>query len=129
MKQEEDNMIESAGEAVEYARQYIKQQGEYVRLEVAERIAKIMGPLVTLAILAGLFAIVFLIFSFGLAAWLTTLLSSATKAYFLLAGLYLLVGLVIFYFRNVLITNVVLRIVLDAFFEDEQEAKDKQNEA
>lgn len=113
--------MESAGEAVEYARQYIKQQGEYIRLEVAERIAKITGPLVTLAIIASLFGIIVLIFSFGIVAWLSNILDSQAKAYFLVGGIYLVLAVIIYINRVKWITNLVLRIVLDAFFESEEE--------
>jgi len=121
MENKDEKVMESAGEAVEYARQYIKQQGEYIRLEVAERIAKITGPLVTLAIIASLFGIIVLIFSFGIVAWLSNILDSQAKAYFLVGGIYLVLAVIIYINRVKWITNLVLRIVLDAFFESEEE--------
>ncbi|HPG06736.1 MAG TPA: phage holin family protein [Saprospiraceae bacterium] len=121
MENKDEKVMESAGEAVEYARQYLKQQGEYIRLEVAERIAKITGPLVTLAIIASLFGIIVLIFSFGIVAWLSNILDSQAKAYFLVGGIYLVLAVIIYINRVKWITNLVLRIVLDAFFESEEE--------
>lgn len=128
MKDKDEKVMESAGEAVEYARQYIQQQGEYLRLEVAERIAKITGPLVTLAIIASLFGIIVLILSLGVITWLAGVLGSAPQAYFLVGGVYLILAAIIYYYREKWITNIVLRIVLDAFFESEEERQRNQNE-
>ncbi|MBK9018133.1 MAG: hypothetical protein IPM82_31080 [Saprospiraceae bacterium] len=39
------------GETFEYARQYMKQQGDYVRLEAAERISKTTSAMMTALVL------------------------------------------------------------------------------
>ena len=66
-----DEILSSAGETFEYARQYMKQQGDYIRLEAAERISKTTSAMMT-ALVLGIFSMLVLIFlSLAAAFWLT----------------------------------------------------------
>ena len=47
-----NEILSSTGETVEYAKQYVQKQIEYLRLEIAERIAKTTSSLITFGIVA-----------------------------------------------------------------------------
>lgn len=116
----------SAGETFEYARQYIKQQGDYIRLEAAERISKTSSALMT-ALVLGIFSMLVLIMlSLAAAFWLGSALGSLPQAFVIIAAAYGLLGALIFIFRRQLLTRPTLKLVLGAFFEKENEESVKE---
>lgn len=116
MKNQED-LFYAAGETIEYARQYIEQQGELLRLEAAERLAKVTSALVTFILLSFFASLVVIMLSIAIAFWLGHLLGSYALAFLIISALYGTLGLLLFFYRRTLITNTVLGIVLNAFFE------------
>lgn len=113
-------MFQAAGETVEFARQYLEQQGELIRLEAAERVAKVSSALVTFFVLI-VFAMLFLfMLSIAAAFWLAEMMGSYGVAFLTIAAVHALLGGTMFLFRRKLITDPALRTVLSAFFEKEE---------
>ena len=123
-----DDVLMAAGETFEYARQYVKQQGDYIRLEAAERISKTMSAMMT-ALVLGIFSmLVIIMLSLAIAFWLGSKLGSYAEAFVIVSAVYCLIGSLIFIFRKQLVTEPTLQLVLDAFFEKENEkARGKYN--
>ena len=120
-----DEILSSAGETFEYARQYMKQQGDYIRLEAAERIGKTTSAMMT-ALVLGIFSMLVLIMlSLAAAFWLAGKLGSYPEAFVVVAVAYGLLGSLVFIFRRRLVTNPTLKLMLNAFFEKENEASGK----
>jgi hypothetical protein len=117
---ETKNMFQSAGETVEYARQYIEQQGELLRLEAAERLAKVTSAFITFLVLALLGMLVLALLSVAVALWLGKILESYALAFLIVAAVYALLGVLMYVFRTRLITNPALGAVLDSFFDKEE---------
>jgi Putative Actinobacterial Holin-X, holin superfamily III len=121
-----DEILSSAGETFEYARQYVKQQGDYIRLEAAERISRTTSAMVT-ALVLGIFSMLVLIMlSLAAAFWLGSELGSYPQAFMIVAGAYCLMGLIMFAFRKKFVTIPTLKLVLNAFFDKENEARDRK---
>lgn len=118
-----DEILFSAGETVEYARQYIRQQGDYIRLEAAERIAQTTSAIVTAAVLAFFGALVLIMVSVAGGFWLGKKMGSNAEAFLVVAAVYAVLGTIMFLFRRQFITNPTLNIVLNAFFEREKTKK------
>lgn len=122
-----DDLLTSAGETFEYARHYIKLQGDYIRLEAAERISKTTSAMVT-ALVLGIFSLVVLIMlSLAAAFWLGDKMGSYAQAFLIVSVAYSFIGSVVYIFRRRLITNPTLKLMLNAFFEDETEEQVKHN--
>ncbi len=122
-----DDLLTSAGETFEYARHYIKLQGDYIRLEAAERISKTTSAMVT-AMVLGIFSLLVLIMlSLAAAFWLGNKMGSYAQAFLIVSVAYSFVGSVVYIFRRRLITNPTLKLMLNAFFEDETDGPIKHN--
>ncbi len=118
-----DEILSSAGETFEYARHYIKQQGDYIRMEAAERISKTTSAMVT-ALVLGIFSmLVVIMLSLAVAFWLGSAIGSYSLAFVIVSGIYCVFGLVIFAFRRQFVTIPTLRLMLNAFFDRENEEK------
>lgn len=121
-----DEILGSAGETFEYARQYIKQQGDYIRLEAAERISKTTSAMVT-ALVLGIFSmLVVIMLSLAAAFWLGNAIGSYALAFVIVSGIYCLLGIVLFVFRRRFVTYPTLKLMLNAFFERENESREGQ---
>lgn len=118
---ETDQILLTAGESVEYARQYFKQQGDMIRLEAAERISKTTSSLLTAITIAFLAVLTLLMLSIALGFWLGNLWESYSLAFLAVAGLYAIIGGVVYFFKRQLVTNPVLDFTLDAFFEEDED--------
>ncbi len=122
-----DDLLTSAGETFEYARHYIKLQGDYIRLEAAERISKTTSAMVT-ALVLGIFSLLVLIMlSLAAAFWLGDKMDSYAQAFLIVSVAYSFIGSVVYIFRRRLITNPTLKLMLNAFFEDETVGPIKHN--
>jgi uncharacterized membrane protein len=120
-----DEILTSAGETFEYARQYVKQQGDYIRLEAAERISKTTSAVVT-ALVLGIFSMLVLIMlSLAAAFWLGNKTGSYAEAFLIMSAVYCLLGALVYVGRKPFVTNPTLKLVLNAFFDKENEARDK----
>jgi Putative Actinobacterial Holin-X, holin superfamily III len=120
-----DEILSSAGETLEYARQYFKQQGDYIRLEAAERISRTTSAMVT-ALVLGIFSMLVLIMlSLAAAFWLGSELGSYSQAFVIVAAAYCLLGLIMFAFRKRFVTIPTLKLVLNAFFDKENEERQR----
>ncbi|HET8573395.1 MAG TPA: phage holin family protein [Edaphocola sp.] len=65
-----------------------------IRLELVDRISNVMGYFTFMLIVAFLFFFAFLYFSFGLAAWLGTLLDSRFAGMFCTGGVILVIAFI-----------------------------------
>jgi hypothetical protein len=120
-----DEILDSAGETFEYARQYLKQQGDYIRLEAAERVSKTASAMVTALVLGALSLLVLIMLSLAAAFWLGNAMGSYAEAFVVIAVFYCLFGGILYIFRRQLVTNPTLKLMLNAFFDRENEASGK----
>ncbi len=121
-----DEVLFSAGETFEYARQYLKQQGAYIRMEAAERVSRTASAIVTVIVLGFFAALILIMLSIAAGFWLAAATGSYVEAFLMISAAYALMGTLMFLFRRLLITQPTLNIVLNAFFERENTARKKQ---
>ena len=112
-----ETFLESAGETAEYARQYVKLQLDYLRLETAEKVAKASSALITVLAVAflGLFALLMLTLAAGF--YLGQLWGSYPLAFLCVAGFYLVLALLVWLFKDRLLTNPLLTTIIRSFFD------------
>jgi hypothetical protein len=107
-----NELLSTTGETIEYARQYIQQQVDYLRLETARRIALTTSSLITTSVIAVLLLMVVIFLSIALGFYLGVLFNSYALAFLVIAGFYFLVTVFVIYFKEKIITNPVLNIVI-----------------
>lgn len=113
----QDNVLQQAGESFEYANQYVQKQIDLLKLESAERVAKVTSSLITLAVLFFLATLVFIMLSISLGFWLGKVVGSYATGFLIVTGIYTLLGLIVFFFKKVFVTNPILSKVLESFFD------------
>ncbi len=110
MKTEE--MLSSAGETFEFARAYVEQQRDYIRLETSKRLAKTTSNLATLLIIAILGFMVFLFFCIAVGLLLGNLWGSYAMAFFFVTGVIALTTFLIYFFKDKIITNPIVALIV-----------------
>ena len=116
MKTEE--LLQSTGETFEYARQYVQQQKELIKLEIAEKTAKTISSLVTIAVLAFLAAIFLIMLSIALGLWLGEMWGSYGAAFLIVAAVYGILGGIVYFFQQSGVTNPILNKILSEMLDD-----------
>ena len=107
-----NELFSTTGETVEYAKQYIQQQADYIKLETAERVAKTTSNLITMGIIAASVLLVVLFLSIAAGFYLGTLLNSYALAFLIIAILYLFITVLVIYFKREMITNPILSLLI-----------------
>jgi len=94
-----DKNIETLAQLIEQLKSYAGLQTEYVKLDVIEKVVRLLTA-AALAIVLFLIVIAVMLFAaLGLASWLSAFMGW-TAAFFVVAGLHLLLLLVVVMFRR-----------------------------
>ncbi|HEY9543696.1 phage holin family protein [Prevotella sp.] len=94
-----DQNIETIGQLVEVVRHYIGLQSEYVKLDVVEKIVRLLTAVLMMGILSLLLILVFIYLSFAAAHALAPITGLAC-AFLIIAGCYFAVFLLFIIFRR-----------------------------
>lgn len=111
-----NELLSSTGETVEYTKQYIQQQINYLRLDTAERIAKTTSSLITIGIVAVTILVFFIFLSIAFGFYLGALLNSNAVSFLIVAGLYLLLVVILVFFKKSILTNPILSLIIKEMF-------------
>ena len=111
-----NELLSSTGETVEFAKQYIQQQIDYMRLDTAERIAKTTSSLITIGIIAVTILVFFIFLSIAFGFYLGALLNSYAVSFLIVAGLYFLLVVILIVFKKSIITNPVSSLIIKEMF-------------
>ncbi len=118
MIKEVDQILENTGMVTEYSRMYIDKQKRLLKLDIAEKSAKVGSSLITTVALALVVSFLVLFLSVTVAFSLGALWESYALGFLAVTGFYLLVTFVILVFKRNLITNPVLNAIVKNFLED-----------
>jgi len=108
-----ETMLASTGETIEYAKIYIEQKIDYLQLEIAKRTAKTTSNLLTIAVIAffSFMIIFFLSITAGFA--LSSLVGSYTYGFLIVSAIYLLITLIVVFFKRKIITNPITELIIE----------------
>ena len=112
MVNQSEELLESIGETTEYIKQYTQDQIRYIKLEVAERTAKVISELATSIALVFVGMVVILLLSLTLGLWLGNLFQSYVVGFGIVSSLYLVIGVLIMLFKRKMITNPIIALVV-----------------
>ena len=105
-----DNNVETIGQLVEVLKDYIGLQKEYVKLDVIEKVVRLITAVTLLGILTASIMMITIFGSFAVAYALAPLLGMATS-FCVVAAFYIVLFLLIFAFRKQWIERPVIRIL------------------
>lgn len=120
-KRDTEELLQSASETATYLREYIRLQLDYLRLDLAERIAKVASILAVFMVVGALLALGFFMITIALALLLGAWWNSYASGFLAIAGLYLLLAVLLATFKEPLLTNPLLSSLLKAFFQNTDE--------
>lgn len=121
-----DELMYKTGETVEYAKQYVDQQKQLVKLDVAEKSAQIISSAVTGVVMGVVGLMVLLFASLALAFFLGDVFDSIALGFLVVTLIYAIVALVVNAMKRKLVTNPVLSAVITKFFDDGDNADNNQ---
>ncbi len=116
MSQEEE-LLEKVGEAAEYAKQYTKDQIQLLKLELAERTAKLISAMATSLVIFFILMAAVLFLTVGLSLFIGNYLDSNAAGFAIVAGIYIIAGIIIIIFKKTILTNPILTIVIRQLFD------------
>ena len=107
-----DKNVESIAQLVESVKSYVGLQGEYLKLDIIEKVVRLATAL-TLTIVLLLLGIAFMFYlSFACVYWLAPLTGTAL-AFFLVALFFLTLLLIVFFNRKPWIERPLVRFLAD----------------
>ena len=120
---EADQLMESVGESIGYAKEYIEQNVALAKLEFAERMALITSTLVTSLVFFLLLMLLLAVGSVSLGFWLGDMLGSYAQGFLIVSGIYFVLILILYVFRRRFITNPILNQILTTLHKNDENEK------
>ena len=112
-----DKNVETIAQLIEAMKHYLGLQAEYVKLDIIEKVVRLLKAAALIILLSVLLLLVLLFASIGLAAWISES-TGPVAAYFIIAGLYALLLLLIYTFRRPWIERPLVRALARLFMNE-----------
>lgn len=106
-----DNNVETIAQLVEVLKHYIGLQSEYVKLDVIEKVVRLLTVITVTAVLCLLLVIALIYFSFAAAYAIAPLIHSIAGAFLIIGGVYLLLLIFFVVFRHKLVERPLVRFL------------------
>jgi hypothetical protein len=95
---------------------YVETKVDLLKLQTIDKTADVASTLVLVMIVALIFSIVFFILNIGVALWIGNLLGKTYDGFFIIAGFYTLIGIMIYLFKGKLfkegLSNLIIKKLL-----------------
>lgn len=99
-------------ELTESIQQYVQTNFKLMKLQTAER-SSVIGSALFTVLLVGIMAVLFIFFiSLGASFYISTLFRNAYSGFILVAGIYLLIGLVLLIYRKKLVEKPMRDVII-----------------
>ncbi len=116
-----EELLEQLGESYGYIESFISSRLELFTLKAAERSARGISKLALVLVMALLLNFIVFCLLFAAGFGLAELVGSVWLAFLLLALFFLLLALLLYTFRQQLLFNPTIRMVIKEIFQDEQD--------
>lgn len=116
-----EKIFTHAGEFVENAKEYAENQVDMVKLTVAEKSSALFANMVAGLLAVLVFFLVIIFSGIALALGLGALLGKLWAGFLIVAGTYLLLGIVIWSIREKLIRIPVMNALIKELFKDDED--------
>lgn len=105
-----DKNVESIAQLVEVLKHYLGLQAEFVKLDVVDKVVRLLTAATLAIVLLLIFIGVMLFFFFGVAHWLSHHVGT-TASYLIISAIHLLFFILIIIFRKPLIEKPLVRFL------------------
>ena len=105
------NNVETIAQLVEVLKHYIGLQSEYVKLDVIEKVVRLITVITVVAVFCLLLAIALIYFSFSVAYFIAPLIYSLAGAFAIVGGFYVLLLIVFIIFRHRLVERPLVKFL------------------
>lgn len=112
-----DNLLYALGQMSEYGKEYLQNEKEIIILRVSEFAARMISKIVSRLVMVFFFLFLLLFASLTLSFILAKVLGSYIWGFGAVTLLYLLLIILVVVFRRMLITNPILKLILNDFLE------------
>ena len=116
-----ENSINNLESLVKEVKRYIELQGQYLKLDVVEKLTILLSTLILILILTVLSMMALFYFSFMLVYALAPLTGSLISAYAIIGAVILLLGIFIYQMRKKWIFKPIVNFLSKLFLEDSSE--------
>ena len=123
MENQTPNSNNPLGDLFSSIKCYIDLRIDEIKLALAENLAKIFSRIIFFFLLFILVGVVLGIAAAALSSWFTVLVGNRTAGLLITAGIFLLLILALFLFKDRFLINSPLRMFLRMFFEDRKNGK------
>lgn len=120
---EEQGSNNPLGDLFSSIKHYVDLRIDEIKLSLAENMAKILSRIIFFLLLFILIGIVLGIVAAALSSWFAVLIGSKTAGLLITAGLFIIVILCLFIFKDRFLINSTLKMFLRMFFEDRKNGK------
>jgi hypothetical protein len=91
---------------------YVETRVELLKLQAVDKTSDVVSSLVVMFIVTVIFSIVFFILNIGLALWIGRLLGKTFEGFFIIAGFYAIVGLLIYLLKATFIKTGISNLII-----------------
>ena len=116
-----ENILSQVQRLAEEVKDYVNVRLDLIKLNIAETSSKVIAN-ITATLISALIFLFFLFFaSTGLALFLSAVIGNSYAGFLIVAGLYLIVGFIIWYARGRLIQIPVMNAIIRQLFANKDE--------
>lgn len=119
-----DKSIDNLEALFKEVRKYIELQGQYVKLDLVEKLTILLSTLILILLLAILCMMALFYFSFMLVYTLAPLVGSLIGGYAIIGGIILLLAFIIYRFRKELIFQPMVNFLSRLFLDEQNNSKE-----
>ncbi len=118
---ENKTFFENISELKDNLRQYLETRISYYGISAFEKAVKILTAITSQIIVLLLVFVALIFLSAAAAIYFGSLLESTELGLLIVGGLYLLLGIVIYGFRNKIFSPIIIKSLVNIFFQDEED--------
>lgn len=113
----DDKNIETLQQLVSEVKQYLQLQKEYTKLEVTEKLSKLLSTILLVALIVVLGVVVLFHLSFALVYVLAPLVGGLMESFALIAAFHLILIFLLLHYRKPLIIDPTVRFIASLFLD------------
>lgn len=95
-----ENQPSLIGTLFERAEHYVKTSADLIKLKAIDKSADVIATLTARLAVIAFITLFFLVLNIGIALWLGEMLGKSYYGFFIVAGFYALIGILLYVFRN-----------------------------
>jgi len=107
-----ENQPNTFGSVLENAGDYLETRLDLLKLQAVNKSSDVTSSVVSRMIILLMVSFAIFILNMGLALWVGELLGKVYLGFFVIAGFYMLVGLILHFFRNSLLKEPVSTMII-----------------